>query len=173
MASLPYMPFFVAEYLLDAGHLSDEEHGAYLRLLCMAWASPECRLPNDDAWLARRLSRPIETIAQLYRPILAEFFQNNGEWISPRYDHLPPVDWALHPSRILGASWPKIRTAILQRDGEVCCYCGETEGPFEVDHRLPRSRGGTNAVDNLCVACRRCNRSKRALTAEEWLGESA
>lgn len=81
MASLPYMPFFVAEYLLDAGHLTEEEHGAYLRLLTLAWASPECRIPNDDAWLARRLSRPLETIVRLYRPIIAEFWKTDGNWL--------------------------------------------------------------------------------------------
>lgn len=81
MTSLPYMPFFVDAYTLDAGHLTEEEHGAYLRLLMLAWASPECRLPNDDAWLARRLSRPLETIQRLYRPILAEFFQSDGNWL--------------------------------------------------------------------------------------------
>lgn len=81
MASLPYMPFFVAEYLLDAGHLSEEEHGAYLRLLTLAWASPECRIPNDDAWLARRLCRPLEIIQRLYRPIIAEFWKTDGNWL--------------------------------------------------------------------------------------------
>jgi uncharacterized protein YdaU (DUF1376 family) len=81
MAELPYMPFFVDAYTLDAGHLTEQEHGVYLRLLMLAWATPECRVPNDDAWLARRLSRPLETIVSIYRPIIAEFFQTDGNWI--------------------------------------------------------------------------------------------
>lgn len=170
MASLPYMPFFVDAYVLDAGHLTEIEHGAYLRLLCLAWAMPECRVPNDNDWLARKLARSVDVIVSLYRPIISEFFICDEQWIHPRYEHLPPVDWTLHPARVLGASWSRIRLAIFQRDGEVCCYCGETEGPFEIDHRHPRSRGGTNDPANLCVACRRCNRSKSALTGEEWLG---
>lgn len=81
MAEYPYMPFFVDAYMLDAGHLTEQEHGAYLRLLIMAWTKPECRLPNDDAWLARHFSRSVETIREVYRPIIAEFFQTDGNWL--------------------------------------------------------------------------------------------
>jgi len=36
--------------------MTPEQEGAYIRLLCYAWASPDCSLPDDDAELAR-LSR--------------------------------------------------------------------------------------------------------------------
>ena len=38
-----------------------------------------------------------------------------------------------------------------------CAYCGKTDTPFEVDHILPRSRGGSNRISNLCLACHVCN----------------
>lgn len=65
------------------------------------------------------------------------------------------------------------RKAVLKRDGSVCGYCGDTAGPFEIDHVTPRKMGGTNDHDNLKVACRDCNRSKRAKSVEEWLAENA
>ena len=31
---------------------------------------------------------------------------------------------------------------------------------FEVDHIIPRSRGGTDHIDNLQLLCTHCNRTK-------------
>ena len=60
-------------FIYQGSPVGEEEHGAYLRLLMLAWVAPECRLPNDDAWLARRLSRPIETIQRLEREDLLPY----------------------------------------------------------------------------------------------------
>ena len=52
----------------------------------------------------------------------------------------------------------------------VCVGC-ETHFPFrvmEVDHILPRSRGGTDHADNLQLLCSGCNRSKGGRTMPEW-----
>lgn len=51
MAALPYMQFYVADYLSDTMHLSAQEHGAYLLLIMNYWQRGKA-LPNDD----RRLS---------------------------------------------------------------------------------------------------------------------
>lgn len=61
------------------------------------------------------------------------------------------------------------RAAILERDGRVCRYCEDTEGPFHIDHIVPISRGGSNRDENLCVACATCNLAKSAKLASEWL----
>ncbi|WP_121160638.1 HNH endonuclease [Micromonospora pisi] len=49
-----------------------------------------------------------------------------------------------------------------------CCYCGNVDGPFWVEHRVPVSRGGTNELDNLDCACAECNFEKGDLLVEEW-----
>jgi 5-methylcytosine-specific restriction endonuclease McrA len=52
---------------------------------------------------------------------------------------------------------------------EYCCiYCGKTKVPFEVDHVIPRSRGGSNRISNLVLSCHDCNATKGNLTAAEW-----
>ena len=33
--------------------------------------------------------------------------------------------------------------------------------PFEIDHLIPRIKGGTNDIDNLTLSCRKCNRGKK------------
>jgi 5-methylcytosine-specific restriction endonuclease McrA len=50
------------------------------------------------------------------------------------------------------------RKAVFARDDWVCQYCGS---PAEnLDHVMPRSRGGTHTWENVVAACRRCNSRK-------------
>ena len=55
-----------------------------------------------------------------------------------------------------------LRYLVLTAAGGRCALCGATnkEQPLEIDHIIPRSRGGTNDLDNLQVLCGPCNRSK-------------
>lgn len=48
-----------------------------------------------------------------------------------------------------------------------CAYCGY-DLPTQVDHVLPRSRGGTDDPENLVPACKPCNMNKLDFTPEEW-----
>lgn len=54
-----------------------------------------------------------------------------------------------------------LRYEILKRD-QICQLCGATKRDrmLEVDHIVPRSKGGTNEPSNLQVLCSRCNRAK-------------
>ena len=54
-----------------------------------------------------------------------------------------------------------LRFEILKRD-RVCQLCGvgRNDAVLEVDHIVPRSKGGSNDPDNLQVLCARCNRGK-------------
>jgi hypothetical protein len=54
-----------------------------------------------------------------------------------------------------------LRYAILERDGFACRSCGATNC-LEVDHIIPRSKGGLTVEANLQVLCADCNRGKGA-----------
>ncbi|HZQ29046.1 MAG TPA: HNH endonuclease [Acidimicrobiales bacterium] len=57
------------------------------------------------------------------------------------------------------------RRAVFARDGHVCQYCGS---PAEnIDHVVPRSKGGTHTWDNVVAACRPCNMRKEDLLLHE------
>lgn len=60
---------------------------------------------------------------------------------------------------------PVRRAAIYHRDGGVCAYCKaalDRDGNWHLDHVVPRVRGGSDADDNLKLACPACNLSKAA-----------
>jgi 5-methylcytosine-specific restriction endonuclease McrA len=50
------------------------------------------------------------------------------------------------------------RRAVFVRDDYTCQYCGLAAE--NVDHVLPRSRGGPHVWENVVAACRRCNSRK-------------
>lgn len=50
------------------------------------------------------------------------------------------------------------RRSVFARDGHRCQYCGSAAE--NIDHVVPRSRGGTHTWDNVVAACRRCNAAK-------------
>jgi uncharacterized protein YdaU (DUF1376 family) len=81
MAEFPALPLFVDSYMADCKHLGDAEHGRYLLLLFEMWMAPGGRLPNDDAWLARRLQRTIPEIVSDFRPLIREFCRIRAGWI--------------------------------------------------------------------------------------------
>ncbi len=62
----------------------------------------------------------------------------------------------------------EIREYLLEKWQRKCAYCGKTGVKLEVEHLIPKSRGGTNRVDNLTLACRRCNLKKGDKTASEF-----
>ncbi|MBR0383837.1 MAG: HNH endonuclease [Eubacteriaceae bacterium] len=62
----------------------------------------------------------------------------------------------------------EIREYLLEKFGRKCAYCGKENVPFEVEHIIPKSRGGSNRISNLTIACHQCNEEKGTLTAEEY-----
>lgn len=62
----------------------------------------------------------------------------------------------------------EVREYLLEKWGRRCAYCGRAGTPLEVEHIIPRSRGGSDRVGNLTLACHPCNQAKGARTATEF-----
>ncbi len=54
----------------------------------------------------------------------------------------------------------EVREYLLEKWGRTCAYCGAGHMPLEIDHIHPRSRGGSDRVSNLVIACHDCNQRK-------------
>lgn len=65
--------------------------------------------------------------------------------------------------------WQELRKKVFIRDSFTCSYCGKIGGILECDHIIPFSKGGSNELENLTTACRKCNRQKKDKLVEEFL----
>jgi len=63
----------------------------------------------------------------------------------------------------------EVREYLLEKWGRKCAYCGAEHIPLEIDHIHPRSRGGSDRVSNLTIACRPCNQRKGSMDVREFL----
>jgi 5-methylcytosine-specific restriction endonuclease McrA len=52
------------------------------------------------------------------------------------------------------------RQYLLEKFHRTCAYCGKKDVPLQVEHILPRAKGGTNRLSNLTLACEACNIAK-------------
>jgi len=65
----------------------------------------------------------------------------------------------------------ELREYLLLKFGNLCAYRRDSspcDALLEVEHIIPRSRGGSNRVLNLTIACRKHNQEKGDATAAEY-----
>ena len=63
----------------------------------------------------------------------------------------------------------EVRQHLLQKWDSKCAYCQKEGAPLEVEHIHPRSKGGSDRVSNLTLACTKCNQKKGNKTVEQFL----
>ncbi len=51
---------------------------------------------------------------------------------------------------------------LIAEYGHYCWWCGKflTEDVMTIDHLYPKSRGGSNSLENLRLTCKQCNNSR-------------
>lgn len=61
------------------------------------------------------------------------------------------------------------RFNIFARDKSICQYCGKRcpKNELNLDHVIPRSRGGQTTWENVVCSCLACNRKKGGRTPQE------
>jgi len=110
--------------------------------------------PNKKWKLHRILSRANDAWAWLDSEDAIKLFQelrNEKKSAVSNYSHKSKVDKA-------------IRIKVLERDNYKCVLCGRSARDgvvLEVDHIIPRAKGGGNNIENLQTLCFDCNRGKR------------
>jgi len=62
---------------------------------------------------------------------------------------------------------------LVEQYGKICWYCGldltNGETATHLDHIVPKSKGGTDSIENLALACEFCNRAKWGLPLRSFL----
>jgi len=62
----------------------------------------------------------------------------------------------------------EIREYLLEKWKRKCAYCGKSNIALEVEHIIPKSKGGSDRVSNLTISCHECNQQKGNKTAAEF-----
>lgn len=78
-------------------------------------------------------------------------------------------------ARGYGSTWTKLRIRILDRDGHLCQPCqrkGRVTPATEVDHVVPKAKGGTDDEDQLQAICHACHVEKTRAEAAEGQGRT-
>ena len=63
----------------------------------------------------------------------------------------------------------EVREFLLEKFNRTCVYCGAKGVPLQVEHVIPKARGGSDRVSNLTLACGNCNQAKGAQSIDEFL----
>jgi 5-methylcytosine-specific restriction endonuclease McrA len=63
----------------------------------------------------------------------------------------------------------ELREYLLEKWDRECAYCGAKNVPLEIEHIQARSKGGSDRVSNLTLACTSCNIDKGNKDIKEFL----
>ncbi|MUL44333.1 HNH endonuclease [Streptomonospora sp. PA3] len=114
-------------------------------------------------WLAPSLHHRVATTAS--------WVDRLTRWAPVKAVHVERAAFDTHAlstdQSLEGADYPRgtlhgyeVREYLLAKFDRACAYCGAAGVPLNIDHVHPKSRGGTDRVSNLVLACIGCNRAK-------------
>jgi 5-methylcytosine-specific restriction endonuclease McrA len=61
------------------------------------------------------------------------------------------------------------REYLLEKGQRQCAYCGKKDIPLQVEHIVPRAKGGTDRISNLTLCCETCNIAKGTQDIRDFL----
>ncbi|KKD39019.1 MAG: RNA-guided endonuclease IscB [Limnoraphis robusta] len=63
----------------------------------------------------------------------------------------------------------EVREYLLNKWDRKCAYCQAENVPLQIEHIHPKSKGGSDRISNLCLACEKCNLKKGTQDIEKFL----
>src|SRR5579859_7965952 len=63
----------------------------------------------------------------------------------------------------------EVREYLLEKWQRKCAYCGKKKVPLQIEHIVPRARGGSDRISNLCLSCESCNKKKGTQDLKDFL----
>jgi len=61
------------------------------------------------------------------------------------------------------------REYLLEKWDRKCTYCKAENMPLQIEHIHPKSKGGSDRISNLCLACEKCNQKKGTKDIKDFL----
>lgn len=122
------------------------------------WLPPSirCRVDNIESWVYRLMKLiPITDISYEFVKFDTQLMQN------------PEISGIEYQQGTLQGY--EVREYLLEKFNRQCAYCEKKDVSLEIEHIHPKSRGGSNRVSNLTIACRECNKEKNNYLLDEWI----
>lgn len=119
---------------------------------------------NKDKWKESNLIWKTKN-KEKYREITKI---SSKKWRQNHPEHLEKAKIRTQSRRALGIL-TKETLDLVATLHPLCVYCG-TKKDLQLEHITPVAKGGTNAFDNLAMACGSCNRSKYTKTLLQFIG---
>ena len=126
---------------------------------------------RPDGWLAPSIKHRVDTVLTWVRKFirLAPIRSIAQELV--RFDlqlmQNPEISGVLYQQGELQGY--EVREYLLAKWNRQCAYCSVENVPFEIEHIQPKSKGGSDRVSNLTIACHDCNQSKGNQDVRDFL----
>ncbi|CAM5253403.1 RNA-guided endonuclease IscB [Streptomyces avidinii] len=130
--------------------------------------------PRPDGWLPPSLRHRIDSTMAVvvrlcrYAPVL-EIHVEQVAFDTTAFAGVMPSGTQAGVESTYGAS--EVREFLLAKWKRSCAYCDATGVPLNIDHVRARSRGGSDRVSNLVLACIPCNQAKGTAPVQEFLAD--
>jgi len=113
------------------------------------WIAPslESRVCNVITWVKRLMQLcPIDAISMELISFNLQQMEN------------PDIEGCAYQQGTLAGY--EVREYLLDKWSRTCAYCEKQNIPLQVEHIVPRAKGGTDRISNLTLACEKCNTAK-------------
>jgi 5-methylcytosine-specific restriction endonuclease McrA len=140
-----------------------QRHTRYRPARFANWTRPEGWLPPS---LGSRLSHVLTWVARLRRSAPITALSQELVRFDTQLLETPEISGPEYQQGELAGY--EVRQYLLEKFQRRCAYCGATGLPLQIEHVVPKARGGTDRVSNLTIACERCNAAKGTWTASEF-----
>ena len=126
---------------------------------------------RNEGWLAPSLEHRILTVETWVKRLI-KFVPVSNIWVEKvKFDmqqmQNPEISGVEYQQGELKGY--QVREYLLEKWGRECTYCSKKDVPLQIEHIHPKSKGGSNRVSNLCLACEKCNQKKGNKPVEEFL----
>lgn len=161
---------YIGDFQRDTGHLSLTERGAYLALIHHYYAT-EKPLPKQIDALCRIAGAVTKAERDAVKAVISFFEPMDSGLVHARIEaeiHKAEIEQKRIDKLRDGQAYRKFREFILLRDNNTCVYCGASNISLQLDHVVPKSKGGADTPENLVAACKPCNTSKGSKLLEVW-----
>jgi hypothetical protein len=127
---------------------------------------------RPEGWLTPSLRHRVDTTVSLtrrmcrYAPI-AEIHVEHVAFDTHSMNAGRPLTGTEYQEGTLAGT--EVRAYLHAKWNRACTYCDATGVPLNIDHLRPRSRGGSDRISNLVLACVPCNQAKGSTSVDVFL----